>query len=100
MKEINRRDFVKMTGAAAVGFALSQIPGRGTAFAKAPVIGSIYVPKADGNGSAAKVYFTKHIDAGALMKIYDSINEGIYGKVAIKLHTASRTGRTFCRSLW
>ena len=26
MKEINRRDFVKMTGAAAVGFALSQIP--------------------------------------------------------------------------
>lgn len=92
MKEINRRDFVKMTGAAAVGFALSQIPGRGTAFAKAPVIGSTYVPKADGNGSAAKVYFTKHIDAGALMKIYDSINEGIYGKVAIKLHTGEPHG--------
>ena len=33
MKEINRRDFVKMTGAAAVGLALSQFPsmekGRG-----------------------------------------------------------------------
>ena len=92
MKEMNRRDFVKMTGAAAVGIALSQIPGRGTAFAQAPVIGSTQVPQTDGKGSSAKVYFTKHIDSAHLKKIYDSINEGIYGKVAIKLHTGEPHG--------
>ena len=45
MKEINRRDFVKMTGAAAVGLALSQIPRGGAAFSQAPIIGSTYVSK-------------------------------------------------------
>ena len=92
MKEINRRDFVKMTGAAAVGLALSQIPRGGAAFSQAPVIGSTYVPKTDGKGSSAKVYFTKHIDAEHLIKLYDLINEGIYGKVAIKLHTGEPNG--------
>ena len=87
MKEMNRRDFVKMTSAAAVGIALSQIPGMGKTYAQAPVIGSTYMPKTDGKSASARVYFTKHIDADHLIKIYDSINEGIYGKVAIKLHT-------------
>lgn len=92
MKEINRRDFVKMTGAAAVGLALSQFPGMGKAVAQAPVIGSTYVPKGDGNGSCAKVYFTKHIDAEHLIRLYDIINEGIYGNVAIKIHTGEPYG--------
>lgn len=92
MKEINRRDFLKMTGAAAAGFALSQVSGLGRAFAQAPVIGSTYVPKTDGQGSCAKVYFTKHIDAVHLMKLYDFINESVYGKVAIKLHTGEPHG--------
>lgn len=92
MKEMNRRDFVKMTGAAAVGFALSKIPGMETAFAQAPVIGSTYVPKIEGNGSCAKVYFTKHIDAEHLIKLYDMINEGIYGNVGIKIHTGEPHG--------
>ncbi|BBB92554.1 MAG TPA: DUF362 domain-containing protein [Methylomusa anaerophila] len=92
MKEINRRDFVKMAGAAAAGLTLSQVPGLGNAFAQVPVIGSTYVPKAGGNGSCAKVYFTEHIDAQHLTKLYDIINEGIYGKVAIKLHTGEPHG--------
>ena len=92
MKEMNRRDFVKMTGAAAVGLTLFQIPGLGNAFAQAPVIGSTYVPKTDSNSSCAKVYFTKHIDAEHLIKLYDIINEGIYGKVGIKLHTGEPNG--------
>lgn len=92
MKEINRRNFVKMTGAAAVGLALAQIPGIGKGFAQAPVIGSTYTPKSDGNGSCAKVYFTKHIDAEHLIKLYDVINEGIYGKVGIKIHTGEPHG--------
>ena len=92
MKEINRRDFVKMTGAAAAGLALAQVPGLGNAFKQVPVVGSTYVPKTDGNGSSAKVYFTKHIDAEHLIKLYEMINEGIYGKVAIKLHTGEPHG--------
>ncbi len=92
MKEINRRDFVKMTGAAAVGIALSQIPDMGKTFAKAPVVGSTQVSSNDGKGSCAKVYFSKHIDVGHLIKLYDIINEGIYGKVAIKLHTGEPHG--------
>ena len=92
MKEMNRRAFVKMTGAAAVGAVLSQIPGRGIAFAQTPVIGSTYVAKTDGLGSCAKVYFTKNIDADHLIKLYDAINEGIYGKVGIKLHTGEPNG--------
>ena len=62
-------------------------------FAQAPVIGSQRVSKnAEGAGSHAKVYFTKHIDAEHLIKLYDLINESIYGKVAIKLHTGEKHG--------
>ena len=100
MKEINRRDFLKMTGAAAAGFALSQVSGLGHAFGQAPVIGSKYVLKSDDTGSCAKVYFTKHIDAAHLMKLYDLINEGVYGKVAIKLHTGEPMDPIFYRGIW
>ena len=43
-------------------------------------------------GSRAKVYFSKNINADTLIKLYDMINEGIYGKVAIKLHTGEPHG--------
>ena len=43
-------------------------------------------------GSKAKVYFTKHIDAEHLIALYDRINEGIYGKVGVKLHTGEKHG--------
>ena len=92
MKDMNRRDFMKMTGAAAAGFALAQIPGIGKALAQAPVIGSRYIPKGNESGSCARVYFTEHIDAEHLIRLYDIINEGIYGKVAIKLHTGEPHG--------
>lgn len=84
MKEINCCDSVKMTDADAAGLEHG--------FTQAPVIGSTYVPKTNDNGSCAKVYFTKHIDAEHLIKLYDIINEGIYGKVAIKLHTGEPHG--------
>lgn len=89
---MNRRDFVKLTGAAAAGFALSQVPGLGKASAQALVVGSQYVSAGSGHGSCAKVYFTEHIDAVHLLKLYDIINESIYGKVAIKLHTGEPHG--------
>lgn len=43
-------------------------------------------------GSRAKVYFTSHIDAEHLLRLYERINEAIYGKVAIKLHTGEKNG--------
>lgn len=61
-------------------------------FAQAPVVGCKRVAKTDNAGSHAKVYFTKHIDAEHLIKLYDLINESIYGKIAIKLHTGEKHG--------
>ena len=59
---------------------------------QAPVVGSRNVTGTDYKGTAAKVYFTKHIDAEHLIKLYKMINENIYGKVAIKLHTGEKHG--------
>ena len=89
---ISRRDFVKLAGTAAVGAALSNFGGVGKVLAQAPVVGSTDVTGGSTAGSAAKVYFTKQIDAEHLIRLYDKINEGIYGKVAIKLHTGEQQG--------
>ncbi len=59
---------------------------------QAPVVGSKNVTGENYSGSAAKVYFTKSIDADHLIKLYNLINENIYGKVAIKLHTGEKHG--------
>ena len=59
---------------------------------QAPVIGSKNVTGENYSGTAAKVYFTKTIDAEHLIKLYNKINENIYGKVAIKLHTGEKHG--------
>ncbi len=56
-----------------------------------PVIGSRQVTEAK-QGTAAKVYFSRHIDAEHLIKLYEKICDEIYGKVAIKLHTGERHG--------
>ena len=57
---------------------------------QAPVIGSKNVTGQNYQGSAAKVYFTKTIDAEHLIKLYKLIDENIFGKVAIKLHTGEK----------
>ncbi|MBR2519923.1 MAG: DUF362 domain-containing protein [Selenomonadaceae bacterium] len=59
---------------------------------QAPVVGSKNVTGENYSGSAAKVYFTKKIDAEHLIKLYKMINENIYGKVGIKLHTGEKHG--------
>ncbi|MCD8339682.1 MAG: DUF362 domain-containing protein [Burkholderiales bacterium] len=56
-----------------------------------PVIGSKQIT-GKATGSTAKVYFTKHIDAEHLIKLYNLVNNEIYGKVAIKLHTGEPHG--------
>ena len=59
---------------------------------QAPVVGSKNVTGEKYQGSAAKVYFTKKIDAAHLIKLYKMIDENIFGKVAIKLHTGEKHG--------
>lgn len=59
---------------------------------QAPVIGSKNVTGENYKGSAAKVYFTKKIDAEHLIKLYKMVDENIFGKVAIKLHTGEKHG--------
>lgn len=60
-------------------------------FSQAPTVGSVRVA-ADAPGSKAKVYFSRKIDAQTLQKLYGLINDSIYGKVAIKLHTGEKHG--------
>ncbi|AXL21637.1 DUF362 domain-containing protein [Megasphaera stantonii] len=91
MKDISRRSFIKWGVAAAAGAVLSH-GGFSGVWAQAPVVGSRDVTDRTGSGSRAKVYFSKHIDADHLIRLYDKINDGIYGKTAIKLHTGERHG--------
>ena len=96
--EISRRSFFKIAGVAAVGAAIGKF-GLPAATAEnfpklnaAPVVGSKNVTGEKFSGTAAKVYFTKKIDAPHLIKLYKMIDENIYGKVAIKLHTGEPHG--------
>lgn len=90
---MKRRDFLKTAGVAAAAVAAGGMINLDKIFAQAPVIGSEKIlPGTAQAGSHAKVYFTKNIDAAHLIKLYDMINESIYGKVAIKLHTGEQHG--------
>lgn len=91
MKDLSRRDFFKLDGVTAAGVALSGV-GLTDLLAQAPVVGAADVTGKATAGSRAKVYFTKYIDAAHLIQLYDKINEGIYGKIAVKLHTGEKHG--------
>ena len=98
MSEISRRDFFKMVGVTAATAAVGNFKVSEAAKNKnvkltrqAPIIGSKLV-ESGASGSTAKVYFTKNIDADHLIKLYNLINDEIYGKVAIKLHTGEKHG--------
>lgn len=92
MKNFSRRDFFKVAGGAVIGAATYGLTNNlSHSFAQAPLIAST---KVNNNmiGSKAKVYFSPQIDAENLLKLYNLINEGIYGKTAIKLHTGEKNG--------
>lgn len=90
---MKRRDFIKLAGLTTAVLATGGLMNMDRLFAQAPVIGSKKIEAgATEVGSHAKVYFTKNIDAQHLIKLYGLINEGIYGKVAIKLHTGEKNG--------
>ena len=68
-----------------------EILGKKVTQQNTPVIGSKLVDGA-AEGTTAKVFFSRHIDAEHLIKLYSLVNDSIYGKVAIKLHTGEQHG--------
>ena len=95
MDKLTRRDFLKLAGAAAISAAAFSLPDFCRAYAQAPVIGSRQLKAPLAAGSSAKVYFTRHIDAEHMVKLYELINSEIYGKVAVKVHTGEIGGQNF-----
>lgn len=101
-RRISRRNMLK--GGALVAAAAAAAPaflsaGCGSARAaevptgqKTPLVGSRNVTGQKTPGSRAKVYFSSHIDAEHLIRLYGMVNEHIYGRVAIKLHTGEKNG--------
>lgn len=100
--ELTRREMLKTSAAVAASAAV--VPAVLTSFPngaqaapvvasqKTPLIGSRNVTGTRTPGSRAKVYFTQHIDAEHLLRLYERINDAIYGKIAIKLHTGEKNG--------
>ena len=98
-RHLMRRTFLKGALALAAGAAIhvSHVPEARAAEAvrtsqKTPVIGSKNVTGQNVKGSVAKVYFSPVIDAASLIKLYNLVNDGVYGKVAIKVHTGEPNG--------
>ena len=97
----NRREFVKMAGAAALtmatGLSLTGCGEQKTAAKTPPTTQPPNVErKAEtivaGTSDKSPVYFSKSIDSEHLIKLYNKINGTIDGKVAIKLHTGEPHG--------
>lgn len=96
MQKISRRSLLRCSSFAAAGAFVASglapvVNALASANAQAPVIGSKKVGSS-ASGSVAKVYFSPVIDAASLIKLYGLVNEGIIGKVAIKLHTGEKNG--------
>ena len=114
-KEMTRRKFVKLAGAAV---ALAALPGCATFAAdngeknqaaakpqagKAKVAGTggeHYIPYSERQGAESVVYFTRDLSAAGLLKIYDRVQENLGGKVAVKLHTGEPHGPNIIPRPW
>ena len=77
-KQISRRNFLKTSTVALGAVALSNVTSAGSAFAA-------------GQGKS-QVYFTKDISVNGLLNVYSKINQGMTGKIGIKLHTGEPNG--------
>ena len=87
---MDRRDFIKTVGSAALISAMAT-----------PVFGK---PKNQEVKEAGKdvsnVYFTKDLSAEGLIKLYNKVNQNISGKVAIKVHTGEKNGPNILPREW
>lgn len=62
--------------------------------------GNIYIPMNERTGTESVVFFTRDLSPEGLRKIYARVNEGITGKVAIKLHTGEPHGPNIIPRPW
>ncbi|MCE5228447.1 DUF362 domain-containing protein [bacterium] len=76
--EISRRTFLKTT---AIALGTATIAG-------CESLGGTAAPASN----KSKVFFTKDISADGLLKVYSKINQGMTGRVAIKIHTGEPHG--------
>ena len=76
--KISRRNFLKTSAMALGAVAVSGFQGTGSAVA----------PGQD----KSQVFFTEDISANGLLKIYSKINQGMTGKIGIKLHSGEPHG--------
>lgn len=80
--DISRRAFLKGSILVAGGAVLSGLTGRlGNALAAS------ITKTASINQRKSEVFFTKDISANGLRKLYACVNQGMRGKIAVKLHT-------------
>lgn len=82
MKEISRRNFLLLAGGTMLSMASYSLTGCADNRVKGAEPGRSEVDAAKSN-----VYFTNDISAKGLLDIYSHINQGITGRVGIKLHT-------------
>lgn len=76
--QISRRSFLRNSAIALGAVAVSRFNG----------INDVFAAQQD----KSKVFFTQDISGAGLLKIYSQINQGITGKVAIKMHTGEPNG--------
>lgn len=62
--------------------------------------GSKYIPYSKRSGDESIVYFTRDLSAEGLKKIYRKVNDGIDGRIAVKLHTGEPHGPNIIPSQW
>ncbi len=67
------------------------IPGTG---------GEHYVPYEERTGGESVVFFTRHLCAEGLVKIYGRVKNVLEGKVAVKLHTGEKNGPNIIPRDW
>jgi hypothetical protein len=77
-RKISRRSFLKGSAIALGAVALGGFKGIDSAFAAGE--------------NKSQVFFTKDISVNGLLKIYSKINQGMTGKIGIKLHTGEPKG--------
>lgn len=62
--------------------------------------GNIYIEYKERTGDESVVYFTKDLSPEGLRKIYAKVNDGIEGKIAVKLHTGEKNGPNIIPRPW
>lgn len=110
MKDLSRRDFVKMAGVVMTSAAAGSLwqPEKKEVVAadvsavepQAAGNGDRYVPPAKRQGGEAVVYFTRDLSAAGLLKAYDAIAQNMTGRVGIKLHTGEPHGPNIIPRPW